>query len=152
MSNIFSSELISEIEVLIDSRERDLILQDISNILKDRVSHYDWVGFYTLTQDGSALELGPYAGKHTDHTTIPVGKGVCGQVAERNEEMVVQDVSTEANYLSCSIDVQSEIVVPIEKDGAFISQIDIDSRSLAPFTEADSIFLAKIAKLLEPLF
>ena len=101
--------------------DRDTTLLEISKLLKNNVFHYDWVGFYLLNESHDGLILGPYSGSSTEHTFIPMGKGICGQVAQRKETMIVQDVTKVENYLSCSINVQSEIVVPILKDGAFIA-------------------------------
>ena len=81
--------------------------------------------------------MGPYVGAATDHTIIPYGKGICGQVALSNETFVVPDVHDQDNYLSCSIDTKAEIVVPIMKNGENIGQIDIDSHTLNPFTKED---------------
>jgi len=84
---------------------------------------------------------------------IPFGRGICGQAAERKETFVVQDVSKETNYLSCSPEVKSEIVVPIMKDGRVLGELDIDSHSLAPFTDEDREFLENICRLIsEKLF
>ena len=105
-----------------------------------------------MDDDRTILVLGPYCGKPTEHTQIPVGKGVCGQVAENNQLKIVQDISQEGNYIACSIDVQSEIVVPILKDGQFVAEIDIDSHSPAPFTLEDEIFLTSICQKLSVLF
>lgn len=137
--------LTSEIDnIILTGKETDVVLQNICNLLKEKVFHYDWVGFYLLDQTANELILGPYSGKHTDHIRIPVGKGVCGQVAESKQTKIVQDVSKEENYISCSIDVQSEIVVPVLKNNRFIAEIDIDSNSPAPFTLKDEDFLKEI--------
>lgn len=148
MNPIFEKTLI-EIKQLAGEKPEDLLLQ-ICQLLKERIYHYDWVGFYIM-QDGG-LVLGPYVGKPTEHTHIAVGKGICGQVAEKKETMVVQDVSQVDNYISCSIDVQSEIVVPILKNGEFVAELDIDSHSPAPFTADDSLFLEQVCSLLSDLF
>jgi GAF domain-containing protein len=66
--------------------------------------------------------------------------------------MVVQDVTQVDNYISCGLEVQSEIVVPIILNGKFVAELDIDSHSAAPFTDEDSIFLEKICKLLTQHF
>lgn len=141
--------LLQKIDALIATGAmRNDILSETCTLLKNGVYHYDWVGFYILDEQNSTLNLGPYAGKPTEHTIIPVGKGVCGQVAENNTLKIVQDVSQEENYISCSIDVQSEIVVPIVREGKFAAEIDIDSHSPAPFTIEDEHFLTSVcAKL-----
>ncbi len=134
------------------SADRLEMMERTSSFLKERVYHYDWVGFYILNQEKDALVLGPYSGKPTEHTHIPVGKGVCGQVAESKTTKIVQDVTLESNYISCSIDVQSEIVVPVLKNGEFVAEIDIDSHSPAPFTNDDNEFLSLICNDIARLF
>jgi len=105
--------------------------------LDQEISYFNWTGFYFKNGDKDELKLGPYVGAPTDHTIIPYGKGICGQVAVSNETFVVPDVNEESNYLSCSIDTKAEIVVPIFKDGKNIGQIDIDSHTIDPFTAED---------------
>jgi GAF domain-containing protein len=96
--------------------------------------------------------LGPYAGAVTDHTVIPFGKGICGQVAESNQNFVVPDVQAQDNYIACSITVKSEIVVPLFVHGKNIGQIDIDSHVLDPFTAADERFLEWVNEEVAKLF
>jgi GAF domain-containing protein len=148
MNPIFEKTL-AEINDLVRQQPEDLLLQ-ICRLLKDRICHYDWIGFYILEK--GELVLGTYVGKPTEHTHIAIGKGVCGQVAEKKETIVVQDVSQENNYISCSIHVQSEIVVPVLKNGAFVAELDIDSHSPAPFTNEDTLFLEKLCALLSDRF
>jgi GAF domain-containing protein len=145
--------LLQEIETLVNkgTKRRDILLS-ICKLLKNNVDHYDWVGFYILDAKESVLTLESYFGKATEHHTIAVGKGVCGQVAEHNKLKIVQDVSQESNYIACSIDVQSEIVVPILKDDKFVAEIDIDSHSPSPFTVDDENFLTSICQKLSILF
>jgi len=151
--NFETDKIIEEIfEIISLNNDRVTLLEQISKLLKEKVFHYDWVGFYILNEMKNGLVLGPYAGAHTDHTFIPVGKGVCGQVAENKISMVVQDVTKMENYLSCSLNVQSEIVVPIIKNGEFVAELDIDSHSPAPFTDKDTILLEKICNALADYF
>ena len=98
------------------------------------------------------LVLGPYVGESTDHTRIAFGEGICGQAAEREETFVIQDVSKEDNYLSCSFAVKSEIVVPVFKDGQIVGELDIDSHTASPFTPEDREYLEKICKMIDGLF
>jgi len=145
--------LLHDIESFIASgASRSEILLKTCKLLKDKVVHYDWVGFYLLEEQGSKLILDAYFGKPTEHTVIPVGKGVCGQVAESKKLKIVQDVSLEGNYIACSIDVQSEIVVPILKVDKFVGEIDIDSHSPSPFTVYDEKFLTSVCQKLSVLF
>mgnify|MGYP002733765068 CR=1 FL=1 len=116
-------------------------LQKICQLLHDEIPHYNWVGFYFRNGEKEELILGPYVGAETDHTIIPFGKGICGQVAVSNETFVVPDVNLQDNYLSCSIETKAEIVVPIFKDGQNIGQIDIDSHVIDPFTVEDEQLL-----------
>jgi L-methionine (R)-S-oxide reductase len=145
------TEVYLKVAVLVSSNPDELLLR-ICELLKREVYHYDWVGFYILDQENNELVLGPYDGKPTPHTHIAVGKGICGQVAESGQTMVVQDVTEVENYISCGLDVQSEIVVPVLKDGIFVAELDIDSHSPAPFTADDSVFLAKVCDLLNDRF
>lgn len=108
-----------------------------------RVPYYNWVGFYFL--QGDELVLGPYVGKPTEHVRIKVGKGVCGRAVAEKKTIVVDDVSRETNYLACSPETRSEIVVPIWVGGKIVGEIDIDSDDLAAFDEVDRSFLEEVA-------
>lgn len=127
-------------------------LQTLCELLRDEIPYYDWVGFYFKNGDKEELKLGPYAGEPTDHTIIPFGKGICGQVAVSNQNFVVPDVSAQDNYIACSITVKAEIVVPLFVNGENIGQIDIDSNTPDPFSEEDERFLEfvneKVAQIL----
>ncbi|MDT0620014.1 GAF domain-containing protein [Croceitalea vernalis] len=127
-------------------------MQEICNLLQKEVNYYNWVGFYFKNGEKRELKLGTFAGEPTDHTIIPFGKGICGQVAESNENFVVPDVQAQDNYIACSINVKSEIVVPLFKNGQNIGQIDIDSDTPDPFSEEDERFLEfvnqKVAEIL----
>ena len=131
--------------------DRDEKLLKICELLSNSIAYYNWVGFYFANHETQTLHLGPYIGAETDHTVIPFGKGMCGQVAVSNAHFVVPDVAAQDNYIACSFTVKSEIVVPLFVNGKNIGQIDIDSHVLDPFTEADERFLEfvneEIAKL-----
>lgn len=127
-------------------------LQNLCNLLRQEVAHYDWVGFYFHKKDEQVLELAQFAGTPTDHTIIPFGKGICGQVALSNQNFVVPDVKAQDNYIACSLTVKSEIVVPIFVNGENIGQIDIDSETLDPFTEKDERFLEWVCAQVALLF
>ncbi len=127
-------------------------LTKVCELLQEQIEYYDWVGFYFANEDERTLHLKAFAGEPTDHTVIPFGKGICGQVAVSNQNFVVPDVKAQDNYIACSISVKAEIVIPLFKDGKNIGQIDIDSNTADPFTEADERFLewvnAEVAKIL----
>ena len=141
------SEIISETQL-----SRDEKLQAICQLLNENIAHYNWVGFYFANHEDKTLHLGPYVGAPTDHTVIPFGKGICGQVAESNANFVVPDVAAQDNYIACSFTVKSEIVVPLFVNGINIGQIDIDSHVLDPFTAEDEHFLEFVNQEVAKLF
>jgi GAF domain-containing protein len=113
-------------------------LQAICDRLLAEVPHYHWVGFYLVwPEDPRMLQLGPFAGAPTEHTRIPFGRGICGQVAERQEALWIPDVTAEDNYLACSLETRSEVVVPVMWQERFVGQLDIDSHVEDPFGLAD---------------
>lgn len=124
-----------------ESTEAIVKMQRICDLLQNKVSYYDWVGFYMAHKIEPTLHLWSQAGEPTDHTVIPFGKGICGQVAVSNQNFVVDDVHAQDNYIACSIHVKSEVVVPLFKNGKNIGQIDIDSNTAKAFTTADERFL-----------
>ena len=135
-----------------DTADLNSFLQGICDLLKNEVPHYHWVCFYLNAPDQErVLELGPFAGPPTEHLRIPYGKGICGQAAETGQPFIIQDVSKESNYLSCSAKVLSEIVIPIKRVGRILGEVDIDSHDLNPFSHDDIEFLGEIAALVEPL-
>ena len=131
---------------------RDKKLKNLCQFLTDTIDYYNWVGFYFANHESKTLHLGPYVGAETDHTIIPFGKGICGQVAVSNKNFVVPDVAAQDNYIACSFTVKSEIVVPLFVNGINIGQIDIDSHVIDPFTEADERFLEFVNQEATKLF
>ena len=131
-------------------------LHSLCQFLSDQIEHYNWVGFYFRNGTKEELKLYTYVGEHTDHTIIPFGRGICGQVAVSNQNFVVPDVQAQDNYLACSLTVKSEIVIPLFVNGKNIGQIDIDSHHIDPFTKADEELLewvtAEVAKHLNADF
>jgi L-methionine (R)-S-oxide reductase len=119
-------------------------MQVICQLLQDRIPYYNWVGFYLGEESTRMLELGPFVGEPTIHVKIPFGSGICGQAAERKEPFMIQDISQELNYLSCSVHVKAEFVVPIFKDGKIAGELDIDSHTSWPFSDEDRVFLGQI--------
>lgn len=124
-----------------NTTDANTILQEICNYLKKEITYYDWVGFYFKNGDKDELKLAQFTGEPTEHTIIPFGKGICGQVAISNQNFVVQDVTNQNNYISCGWKVKSEIVIPIFVNNINIGQIDIDSHSVNPFSKNDEILL-----------
>lgn len=144
--------LIDRIKKIVNSSPvRDEKLYSICKLLNENINYYDWVGFYIAEEGKRELFLGPFVGKPTEHTKIPFGKGICGQAADREETFIVDDVSKETNYLSCSIKVKSEIVVPIFKDTKVVGELDIDSHTPSVFTIEDRKFLEKVCEIISQL-
>lgn len=140
-------------EILKSNLDRDEKLKTICKLLKKNVSYYNWVGFYIVDNEKkNELVLGPFEGEQTGHTRIPFGSGICGQAAERRKTFLVQDISKESNYLSCSLNVKSEIVIPIFTKEKVIGELDIDSHSLSPFSKEDETFLKKISEMASTIF
>lgn len=110
------------------------------------IDGYDWSGIYRL--EGDVLVLDEYVGAETDHTRIPVGVGVCGTAVATDENQVIKDVRELENYLSCSIDTRSEIVVLIRGENGVLGQIDIDGHSVGAFADSDEQMLEAMADLL----
>lgn len=108
---------------------------------------YDWCGVYRL--EGTTLVLDEYVGAPTNHTRIAVGVGVCGTAVAQNANQVVADVRKVDNYLACSTQTRSEIVVLIrDPDGAVLGQIDIDGHDMGTFGPDDEAFLERLGDLL----
>jgi len=108
--------------------------------------HYNWSGIYSLV--GQELHLDEYVGASTDHTRIPVGRGVCGTAVAENKNQVIEDVRELSNYLSCSVQTRSEIVVLIKDGQRILGQIDIDGHTVGAFDSSDESFLEKMAEVL----
>ena len=147
------NELKTTIQVILDKNlSVDDTLQEICNYLQTNVNEYDWVGFYFKNGTKDELILKQFAGEPTDHTIIPFGKGICGQVAVSNENFIVPDVSAQDNYIACSFTVKSEIVIPMFVEGKNIGQIDIDSHTINAFTNEDEEFLVAVNQLIADKF
>ena len=112
--------------------------------LKAELPHYTWVGIYLL--EGDELVLGPYLGKPSPHTRIPLNRGICGAAASQKETIIVDDVNSDPRYLACSLETKSEIVVPIMRDGRVFGEIDIDSDRAAAFGGQDRTWLEEVAR------
>ena len=123
------------------------VLFNVVNFLYENFNHYNWVSIYIVK--GNALILGPWKGKQaTEHTKIPVGKGICGSAALSGKTEIIGDVTIDKRYLSCFISTKSEIVVPIKKGKKILGEIDIDSNKKNAFSEKDKVFLENLADML----
>jgi L-methionine (R)-S-oxide reductase len=123
-----------------------LLLSEVVYEIKSANSRYEWVGIYLLKGDTLVLET--YLGKPTEHSKIPLDKGICGDAATEKKTIIVEDVSRERRYIACDLAVKSEIVVPIMNKDKIIGVIDIDSNQRNPWKEQDVEFLELVAALL----
>ena len=119
-------------------------------LLKENCPDYNWVGVYVL--DGDELVLGPFLGKPSPHVRIPLNRGICGAAATEKMTIVVDDVHSDPRYLACSLETQSEIVVPIMSGDRVFGEIDIDSDKRAAFTAEDKRLLETVAQAIAKRF
>jgi L-methionine (R)-S-oxide reductase len=143
-------EILSEIERSSTTSDDVLALQEFTvHMIATRLPYYNWVGFYMLDRnDADVLVLGPFHGAPTDHVRILVTEGICGAAVAQGKTVIVDDVSADPRYLSCSIETKSEIVVPIRVRDKVVGEIDIDSHDLSAFGPDDRTFLEKCARLI----
>jgi GAF domain-containing protein len=121
-------------------------LANASALLWQELPDINWAGFYKM-EDGQ-LVLGPFQGKPAC-ILIPVGKGVCGTAVAENRTQLVYNVHEFPGHIACDCASNSEIVVPIRKNGAIWGVLDIDSPSIGRFTEADKAGLEQFVAVLE---
>ena len=131
------------------TRDTGLKIANLANaaaLLYHTLPELNWAGFYML--EGDTLVLGPFQGK-TACIRIPMGNGVCGTAAKKNETVVVPDVHRFPGHIACDCASNSEIVIPLRKDGQVIGVLDIDSPVFGRFTDADQKGLEAFAAILE---
>lgn len=141
------------------------VLSNAAALLWDALDDINWVGFYLVdpvTVSGAEpdvapsdhelrtpeLRLGPFQGK-VACVRIPFGRGVCGTAAETKTSQLVEDVHQFPGHIACDSASNSEVVVPIVKDGQVVGVLDIDSPSVARFTQEDLTGLEQVVKALE---
>jgi L-methionine (R)-S-oxide reductase len=124
-------------------------LAEVCRFLRVSFPAYGWVGVYRL--DGRELVLEAYSGPQaTEHTRIPIDRGICGRAARDGATVIVDDVRASPDYLACFLSTRSEIVVPIVAGGHVVGEIDIDSDRLAAFDPSDRRLLEEVASRLSP--
>lgn len=121
-------------------------LANASALLAGSLEDINWAGFY-LMRDGKLI-LGPFQGK-VACTEIQVGRGVCGTAVERDEVMRVEDVHQFPGHIACDCASNSEIVLPIHRDGEIVAVLDIDSPLFGRFDAVDEEGLSRFVKILE---
>lgn len=143
---------IKQIKAIINE-EAPLIsnLSNLSRILYEKISGVSWSGFYLYNNKKQVLYLGPYQGPLAC-TTIEMNNGVCGTSAYLKKTINVPDVHAFPGHIACSSLTNSEIVVPIIKDGEVCGVIDLDSNEFNNFDEQDQNFLEEVAEIISQLF
>lgn len=122
------------------------LMANAAALIYDGMAELNWAGFYVLR--GDRLVLGPFQSKLAC-VHIPLGKGVCGAAAARDETQLVPDVHAFPGHIACDSASNSEIVVPIHADGRVVAVLDIDSPRLNRFTEADRLGLEAAVRAME---
>jgi L-methionine (R)-S-oxide reductase len=147
MNHLMDSTLATRtIEAIATAPDTDAAMTAAVGILAREVPTYNWVGIYLLV--GNELVLGPFVGAPSPHTRIPLGRGICGAAATEATTIIVDDVNSDPRYLECSLETQSEIVVPIIHGGMVLGEIDIDSHERAAFGPTDRDLLEEVASQL----
>ncbi len=122
------------------------VLANASALLFQTLNDINWAGFYIVT-DGELL-LGPFQGK-VACVHIPLGRGVCGTAAATDSVQRVADVHKFDGHIACDSASNSEIVIPLHKNGSVFGVLDIDSPVFSRFTEADETGLSEFARVLD---
>ena len=143
---LFDRLLPKALERIAAAGDPEALFRSVVGLLHDALPHFHWTGLYRL--EGASLVLGPFRGKPTEHVRIPLGAGLCGQAAARGATVLSGDVTREANYLACSAETRSEIVVPFSVRGKVAGEIDVDGDQANAFDAADRVFLEAVAAAL----
>ncbi len=139
-------DLSSAVAAAIEGKQGREALEAAVLALKSGEPRYTWVGIYLL--EGEELVLGPYLGKPSPHTRIPLSQGICGAAAREARTVIVADVNADPRYLACSLDTRSEIVTPILAGDRVVGELDIDSDVLNAFGPLDRELLERTAGLI----
>ena len=145
-------EIARELSTLAEAAESvEGLMSTIVGRLRQRLAHFDWVGFYMIEKGGPGAEpvlvLGPYVGAVTEHKRIPLHQGICGAAASLGRTLVIDDVSQDPRYLACSIETKSEVVAPIRVKGEVVGELDVDSHTPAAFQADDRQLVEHCARL-----
>jgi GAF domain-containing protein len=139
--------LIQQLQAITDNVPHKIAnLANTSALLWEALDNLNWVGFYL--REGDTLILGPFQGK-VACIEIPMGRGVCGTAAARGETVRVEDVHAFPGHIACDSASNSEIVIPLFRNGEVVGVLDIDSPILARFTPEDQIGLEAVARVIE---
>ena len=143
-----AQELISAAVALVEGvPHRIANLANLSALLYTSMEDLNWAGFYLL--EGDTLVLGPFQGKPAC-IEIPISKGVCGAAVREGRSQLVRDVHAFAGHIACDSASRSELVIPLRENGRVIGVLDLDSPTLARFTDADREMLEQLVRAVEP--
>lgn len=148
MPSYATLELIEQVDRIASSvKSPQQLMSELVQLLHDSLPSYDWVGFYMLDESVQppVLVLGPYKGAATEHTRIPLDRGICGAAASSGRTIVVDDVNSDPRYLACSTETQSEIVAPVYWNQKVIGELDVDSHRRAAFSSDDRRLVERCA-------
>lgn len=135
-----------QLSYLLDGEPNALAnLSNASALLKTSFPNTVFAGFYLF--DGNELILGPFQGG-VSCVRIALGKGVCGESAASRQTVIVGDVKTYPNYISCDSSARSEIVVPMVKEGRLLGVLDLDSSLVDDYDELDQKYLEEFVAIL----
>jgi GAF domain-containing protein len=143
-----AKEILADIDTLLASANQQKARASVVRLL-NTVPSYSWVGIYFV--NGGELVLDSWSGpKATEHVRIPLGKGICGFAARSGRTEIVPAVNKDPRYLECFITTESEMVVPILRDGKVVGEIDIDSEIPDAFSSVDKEFIEVVARKMAP--
>ena len=128
-----------------DKSDPHEFLKLVCDYPKEKNEKYNWVGIYILEENELRLET--FVGRPTEHIQIPIGEGLCGQAIVKGSVINESDVKSNTEYLACSIETNSELVVPISFENKLTGEIDIDSDFKSAFSEDDENFLLYVAQI-----
>ena len=138
--------LLAQLEALLEGESNALAnLANASALLNQALPHSVFVGFYLYDQN--ELILGPFQGQ-VSCVHIALGKGVCGEAAEKRETLVIEDVTQHANYISCDSRAMSEIVVPMVLKDQLLGVLDLDSDRVGDYDDLDRLYLERFVAIL----
>ena len=147
METVNYHQLARQLEALTEDCPYEIAnLANASALLWQELPKLNWVGFYQMTE--GQLVLGPFQGKPAC-IRIPVGRGVCGTAVAQDRVQVVEDVHAFPGHIACDGASNSEIVLPIHRDGSVWGVLDIDSPYVGRFTQEDAQGLAEVVRVLE---
>lgn len=127
------------------------LLQFAATKIREAGPPYTSVYMYMLERDSDVLSLKAFDGRETEHTEIPIGKGLCGKAITTNSDLNIADVKAEPDYLACNLETRSELIVLIRRNQEILGQIDIDSDVPNGFDEEEEKALRRVADAIATL-